>query len=392
LASRNCTRLGCESKSLISSRKQCLKCTFIATNHPLEYAKTLYYKHAKSLAKRYKDITLVAPQSRPPDDAYTGTIKLRWLNPSSTPFHRLVRLFQAVREVRRISPDICHFYDLDILAIVPWLSRICTVPPVYDALEAWPERMLCSEAIPRFLRPLAARCTDVVEKRMARRCCLVLTADEATANDFERRGIKTQTLFNFPPLSLFEPEPASLSEIRQRYKARTIAIYHGSMTEDRGLFHMLRATQLVAAQENAFLLMLIGLADGELKRRTISLIHELQIDDHVEILPWIPHVDIAAYIRMAKVGLAPLQPIPKYYKNIPQKIFEYMACGVPVVGSNLPTIAPFLRKTEAGLVVDCTRPDLLAEGIMSILGNDFARQSMGRKGRRAFRRYVVWGG
>jgi glycosyltransferase involved in cell wall biosynthesis len=350
----------------------------------------VYYKHAKSLAKRFRDITLIAPKSKLPANAEDGAIKFRWLNPGHSPLDRPWRLVQAMREVRRLRPDLCHFYDLDVLGIVPWLRQICKAGLIYSALEAWPERMLCAQKIPKCLRPMASWCTDVMEKRIARWCSLVLTADEATARDFAGRVTKAQTLFNFPPLALFDPEVKLAAQVPQRYQTRTIAIYHGTMTEDRGLFHMLRATRLVATQKQAFLLMLIGLQEGDLKRRALALIDELKIGDHVEIMPWIPHVQMAAYLRMAKVGLAPLQPIPKYYKNIPQKIFEYMACGVPVIGADLPTIAPFVRRADAGVVVDCVRPELLANAIMRLLEDDLAWNKMSQNGRRAFIAEYNW--
>jgi len=350
----------------------------------------VFYKHTRSLAKRYKDIIVVAPESRRPQGPAADSVGFRWLGASAQPVGRVRRLAQALREVRRIAPDVCHFYDLDLVTLVPWLRRIGRVALVYDALEAWPERMLCTRKVPRGMRTLLAKATDVVEKRMARECFRVITADDATAADFEKRGIRTTTLFNFPPLSLFQPEPPALPQIRQRYRGRVIGLYHGTMTEDRGLFQMLRATPLVVAQERSFLLMLIGLGEGALRRRAMELIRALHIENHVEILAWIRHTDMAAYIGAARVGLAPLQPIPKYYKNIPQKIFEYMACGVPVLGSDLPTIAPFVAKAGAGLVADCTRPERLAEGILRVVENEADWLRMSQNGRHAFLTEYNW--
>jgi glycosyltransferase involved in cell wall biosynthesis len=350
----------------------------------------VFYKHTRSLAKRYQDITVVAPVSKRPLGPEADSVQFRWLTASASPLGRVRRLVQAAREVRRLSPDICHFYDLDVIAIVPWLRGNCTLAPVYDALEAWPERMRCARKIPRGMHMLTARGTDVIEKWMARDCFRVITADDATAADFKKRGIRTTTLFNFPPRSLFEPVPPASREIQQRYHGRLIGLYHGSMAEDRGLFQMLQATPLVAARQSSFLLLLIGLADGALKRRATSLIRRLHIEDHVEIVSWVPHTDIVAYLRAARVGLAPLQPIPKYFKNIPQKIFEYMACGVPILGSDLPTITPFVMNAGAGMVTDCTRPEPLADGILRILNDEAAWLRMSRNGRQAFLTEYNW--
>jgi glycosyltransferase involved in cell wall biosynthesis len=68
-------------------------------------------------------------------------------------------------------------------------------------------------------------------------------------------------------------------------------------------------------------------------------------------------------------------------KNIPSKMFEYWACGLPVLGSNLPPIRQFLRDGQNGLVFHPSEPEDLARAIRYCIEHPEASKKMGECGR-----------
>jgi glycosyltransferase involved in cell wall biosynthesis len=77
-----------------------------------------------------------------------------------------------------------------------------------------------------------------------------------------------------------------------------------------------------------------------------------------------------------------LQAVPKFMKNIPSKMFEYWACGLPVLASDLPPIRQFLVDGENGYLFAPASAAQLAERTAHLLCNSEQCRSLGRAGRR----------
>jgi len=129
-------------------------------------------------------------------------------------------------------------------------------------------------------------------------------------------------------------------------------------------------------------LLLIGYfddSDGESKLR--GYIKALGLESNVEIRGRLDHESMASALSEARIGVSPLQAIPKFLLNIPVKIFEYWACGLPVVASDLPPMRPFFRNGEAGFLFRPGDASDLAKSIGQLLDDPDAAMQMGTRGR-----------
>lgn len=350
----------------------------------------IYYKQVLSLIERYPFITLIAPLENNAPVEFHPSVRFVPLPKTAGIIGRLWSILKAAVMVRRMDPDVCHFHDFDLVLAVPLIRMFKGIRLIYDSHEAYPEMFRRSPRLPRFLRNPGAHIINAFEKGLARLCTLVVTADEATADSFRRHGVAATAVYNFPPLGLFTSDPETEENLKRRYSGRSILIYQGTMGKDRGLFHMLRAMDIVHRQDPSILLLLVGLDDPALQREALYMIHCLGIGDAVEIIPWVDHEKIGAYMRISDVGLIPLQPIRKYMKNIPIKLFEYMACGTPVLSANLPPIAEFLSPSGAGRLYDSTDDRALAEGVLDMLADPDGLAQMRRKGLESVRASWNW--
>jgi glycosyltransferase involved in cell wall biosynthesis len=142
--------------------------------------------------------------------------------------------------------------------------------------------------------------------------------------------------------------------------------------------------RLLADRGNPARLLLIGYFDdavfeSELRQR----IHDLGLSANVELRGRMEHEDMAEALSQARVGVSPLQDIPKFRLNIPVKIFEYWACGLPVVASDLPPIRPFFRNVGGGFLYQPADAAELAQSMSWLLDHPDAATRMGRNGRSA---------
>lgn len=361
----------------------------LTTRHPPDDDR-IYYKQVQSLVAHYGSATLVAPGVAPDPARWDPRVTFRGLPVRSGLPGRLLALVDALRVVRRLAPDVVHFHDLDLVLAVPLLRLLSRARLVYDVHEAYPQAALISERIPRRLRPVVAAVIDVVEKGLARLCDLLVTADDPTRDSFDRCGVDAVTVFNFPRLELFRGDDARLESLRRHYGGRLPLVYQGSMAAERGLFHMIRAIRPLRDADPRYVLVLIGLRNAALRERAEALIRELDVAANVEIHAWVPHDEIVDHLRAAHLGLVPLQPNEKFKRNIPIKIFEYMACGLPMLAADLPPIATFVREAGAGVLFDSASVDALVQGVRRLTADAEGRARMGEAGRRAVQQHWNW--
>ncbi len=118
-----------------------------------------------------------------------------------------------------------------------------------------------------------------------------------------------------------------------------------------------------------------------MKNELLNLSRELGIEDRFIFTGVVPYDRVPAYInasdvcaapfilaRNAKIGLSPL------------KLYEYMACGKPVVASAISGVADALEASKGGISVLPENPEALAGAILKLLENKELRASMGSKG------------
>src|SRR4029450_6350561 len=92
---------------------------------------------------------------------------------------------------------------------------------------------------------------------------------------------------------------------------------------------------------------------------------------------------MAETLSLARISVCPLLEIPKFRNNIPVKVFESWACGIPVVCSDLPPIRPFFKDTQYGLLVKPGSASALADAMERLLTNPAEGSRMGEAGAQA---------
>jgi glycosyltransferase involved in cell wall biosynthesis len=155
------------------------------------------------------------------------------------------------------------------------------------------------------------------------------------------------------------------------------------MGERTGTFVLLDALVELAGHGIRPSVRLAGYTDGDEGWRALQKgIEERGLGAQVELRGRMPHSEVPGWIRSGRIGLVTLQPIAKFMKNIPTKMFEYWACGLPVIGSDLPPIARFLASGRNGLLFSPSSSSDLARAIRFLLERPNEVEALGRAGQR----------
>lgn len=321
-------------------------------------------------------------------------MKIRYVTPADTkgrhngvdfvtlqrPESRLRSLLASaglIRVLLRQNANLYHFQDPELLPVALVLKVIFHKRIIYDAYEDFPSMALNKRSLPAALRLPAAKMVAAFERLAADRFDGVMTADSLTLRRLAHTGKSRKLVFfNFPNLDLFPPPRLNTNHFD--------VVYRGGLSARAGTLVLLEAMRLLAARGKPASLLLIGYFDdvafeNELRER----IRALGLSAYVELRGRMEHEDMAAALSEARIGVCPLQDIPKFRLNIPVKVFEYWACGLPVIASDLPPIRPFFRSVSGGFLYQPSDAAELARSIRWLLDHPDAASRMGQSGRSA---------
>ena len=362
----------------------------------------IFHKQCRSLAAAGHDVTLYART----DEAYDRDgVRVR---PVPAPRSRAARMTVGVwsmyRPLRAHRADVYHFHDPELiplgLALRARGSRV-----VFDAHEPLPAQIMAKHWIPGPLRPVVAGATRLLVRLAGRGLSAVVAASPLVAEVYagSRRLV---TVNNFPILDGEGPESANAesegpengtagsglraSTTRRRpipYSERTRGIvYVGGISELRGLSAMLDVARIAGARHGEKLTLIGPFMPPELERR-LSEPGLASVVDYVGVKA--PD-EARRLIAEAKVGLI-LQLGPEAYKkNLPTKMFEYMAEGLPVVASHFPLWKGILDDAGAGVVAPPEDGAAAAEAVSRLLADPAEAAAMGERGRAAVHEKYHW--
>ena len=203
------------------------------------------------------------------------------------------------------------------------------------------------------------------ERRWARRVDRVLTVNEPYADLIAKQlGVERPPVVRNCPARWTPPVPAP-----DRIRAATgigpdtsIALYQGQLTTERGIEQAMDAV----LQVPNVVLALLGFGNMESQYRERA--SQAPYAGKVLLLPAVPPGELLEWSASADVMLIPIQPTTTNHQfTTPQKLWEAMAAGVPVVAADLPGMAAVVEPEQLGVLCDPTSPGSIAEGLRRIL-------------------------
>jgi glycosyltransferase involved in cell wall biosynthesis len=199
---------------------------------------------------------------------------------------------------------------------------------------------------------------------------------------YEKLKVHSGRIENYPSVErLQESAPAPGKKI----------VYLGAMSRIRGLVEVVEAFGLVAAGHPDWRLCLVGTCrpadfEDELK----ALATQCDVAARIQFVPWVPYEQKEALLLEAAMGIVTYLPCANNTSCLPNKLFEYMLAGVPVIASDFPLYREVVESKQCGLLVDPARPEAVAEAMEYLVEHPEEARRMGENGRRAVLAEYNW--
>jgi glycosyltransferase involved in cell wall biosynthesis len=270
------------------------------------------------------------------------------------------------------SSVVWHGHDLTGLVPAAAAQARAGGSMVYDSHELYLE----SGSLPR-LPGLARRMLSVYEGRLVRRADAVITVNDSIAGELSKRyGVPLPAVvMNCPPLTL-KPATRATSPLRSAMplgSARVLVI-HGTLSRGKGLLEA--ATALALLPDDCKLLVL---GRGPLADRLHELSQSVELRGRLIIHPPVSQGELLAWLSGADVAVIAFTPdsLNQRYAT-PNRLFESLGAGVPVVVSDFPELRRIVEENDLGVVCDPTDPTSIADAARRLLDEP----SSAREGRR----------
>jgi glycosyltransferase involved in cell wall biosynthesis len=260
--------------------------------------------------------------------------------------------------------DVYHGHDLTGLAAAVRAGRIHGAKVVYDSHEIYLDSGT-NAARPRWARSIVG----LVEGRWARSADALLTVNHALARHLGKRFGRRAffVVHNCPPR--FTPG-SGVDRLRAAAgiaPSEPVVLYHGRLARDRGIDRLCVA-MLQEGLESAHL---VFLGYGPLEPALLDLAAEPRFGGRLHVLAAVPPDDLLGWIATVDVDAIPILPTTLNHRlGTPNKLFESIAAGVPVVVSDFPVMRHIVLDDPLGplgAVCDPADPDSIAAALGSIL-------------------------
>ncbi len=301
----------------------------------------------------------------------------------------LLHEWRLSRRLVSLRPDVLHAHDSNALMPVAIASRCTRAPFVYDAHDLWLHRPRRERS--KLYHFLQNAYYSLIERLLVPRAAATITVSAPIVRHLERRYSlrKVALVPNFPDGidsgALGAREIRSLPGMEQVPAAAPIVLYLGGLMAGRGLENLIKAMVFVDSAHAAFL------GSGHQREELVALSCRLGLADRVHLLDPVPGSEVIAYSASATIGVSPIVPSCLNYRySLPNKLFQYMAAGIPVVASDFPQVRDVVIGSGAGLVVDTMDPRAIAEAINRLVRDPSEGAAMGARGRHAVAQTYRW--
>ncbi len=275
-----------------------------------------------------------------------GPLKFIWFN-----FVLLLRIL-----FRRF--EVIHLRGLWVVPAVLIRQLFNPSRLIYDAHEFFPGLGVYQK------RPLKRDFWLWFERKIAPFLDTLITVSEPIAERYRAHYsyLKQIAIIRNVP-NFHEPKTPEPPEY-QLQLPRPVVLFHGYFMPHRGLENLIRA---IALTDNVTLL-LVG--EGMLKFALRKLVRKLKLDQRVIFRPFVPNRLIVDFASQADIAATLLEPVSENHKfALPNKFFEYIMSGVPVLAGNTPTMVDYISRFDVGLTVNSENSQDIADGINVMLSD-----------------------
>ncbi len=351
-----------------------MRIAHLTSAHPRDDIR-IFTKECRSLAAAGHELMLVVADGLGPD--VRDGVRIMDVGPARGRFDRMFRVTRRVyAKALELEADVYHFHDPELLPVGGALRR-AGKRVVFDAHEDVPKQLLGKH----YLGPVAKRLLSfifaVYERFACRRLDGIITATPNIRDKFLRINRNTIDINNFPMIGELA------GGVGWDRKADEVC-YVGGIAAIRGIREVVSAMALT--RPHIRLNLVGGFAEADVEKEVRAAPGWQQVNP----LGVRDRAGVRDVLARSRAGIVTFLPVPNHVDAQPNKMFEYMSAGVPVIASHFPLWRDIIEGNQCGLCVDPLQPEQIAAAIDYLVSHPDEARRMGENGRRAVMERYNW--
>ncbi len=245
---------------------------------------------------------------------------------------------------------------------------------IFETRDLWPEGAIELGII---RNPLIKRFAFWFEERCYKASSFIITLSPGMSQNIKRRfNIKNvDDVTNAANISLFSTPIEFHSD---KVRSKMYAVYTGNIGMVNNSYWLYEAAkELKRLNRDDIKILLIG--EGQQREELEKLAKKEEVNNFIRI-GLIPKNELVAYVQNAFVSLVPLKGTPVLDTSSPNKFFESLAAGIPVIQNTQGWMKAFLEDHGVGVTLDPDDSKQLAKVLIDMKDNSVETEKMGAKG------------
>ncbi|MGB5156416.1 glycosyltransferase [Desulfobacterium sp. N47] len=277
-----------------------------------------------------------------------------------------VYLNNTLKKALSLKYDIYHCHDFETLEIGYRVKKILPIKIAYDAHELWLENRnyLSTNFILSLLRKCLKQVNILKERIWIKDVDLVITVNQSLAqylSDFYNIK-KPVILRNLPDQIKITNNGNKFRQELNIHENTNIVLYQGALLSGRGIENLIKAFENI---NNNTILVFMGY--GALYDYVKNISQLIEFNDKIFLKDAVSPSDLLGYTCGADLGVSLIENTCKsYYYSSPNKVWEYIAAGVPILVSDFPEMRQSAIDEQMGYTVDPASPEDISKKINSI--------------------------
>ena len=314
----------------------------------------IFHKMCKSLSNTFSVSFLISDTLK---SEKINNVEIIGFTKSSNSYLRpFFSSFLFLKYILKNRPEIIHLHDPELIPL-GLILKFFKIKIVFDSHEDIPLQILNKNYLSKPSAKLISLLSYIFQWLTLPFYSALITPTETIKGKLLLLNKKTISIKNYPSLKDFNNK-----KLEHSYDVHPI--YVGALSTNRGIDNLCKASLLMKKPLN---INFYGKFDTVQYEN--SILNKYR-DYPVSFKGFLPLEKLINKIKDSSVGLVTLKPIPNYIEALPIKMFEYMACSIPIIISDFPLWRKIVETYKCGLI-------------------DEAKE-MGRNGRKAIEEFYNW--
>ena len=324
-----------------------IKICHLTSVHP-RFDTRIFQRMCKNLPKEHFETYLVVADQN--DAHIKDNVIIHSIGKSKNRFLRiLIAPYKILITAVKLNADIYHLHDPELLVIVPFL-KLFRKKVIFDFHEDFSEQVLSKEYLNRYIAFVIKYLYEIIEKAIVPMLDGVVSATPFINKKYKKLNRNAININNYPELNLIKE-----NEVINGSKKNVC--YVGAITKERGIIEILDA--IVNTGENCKLELAGIFADEKIKKDAMSHPAWKKVIFHGRV----SYDEVPSILNRCIAGMVIFHPIANHINSQPNKLFEYMAAGLPIIASNFPLWEEIIKNNNIGYHVNPLNPSEIENAI-----------------------------